>query len=177
MDLEQLKYPTGRLSLEPSLGDARRAALIDKIAAAPALVRAAVEGLSGEQLDTAYRPGGWTIRQVVHHLPDSHINSYVRFKLALTEDNPVIKTYDQEAWAATTDSRSGAIGPSLDLLEALHARWTDWLRQLTPEQWQRRFRHPEMGELGLDQNLQVYAWHGHHHLGHITNLKREMNWI
>lgn len=177
MDLEQLQYPTGRLTFEPSPDAAKRTALIDKIAAVPALIRAAVEGLSDEQLDTPYRPDGWSVRQVVHHLPDSHINSYVRFKLALTEDNPVIRTYDQEGWAATADSKTGAVGPSLDMLDSLHVRWTDWLRTLTAEQWQRKFQHPEMGEIGLDMNLQVYAWHGHHHLGHITNLKKSMDWL
>lgn len=171
-DLERLRYPIGRFD-PPAvpLSPETRERLIDEIAAAPAALGAAVEGLSDAELDTPYRPGGWTVRQVVHHVPDSHMNSYVRFKLAVTEDHPTIRTYDEAAWGALADARAAPIGPSLALLDALHERWTGWLRTLGPEDWARTFEHPEMGTLALDQLLALYAWHGRHHVAHITSLR------
>jgi uncharacterized damage-inducible protein DinB len=176
MDLETLQYPTGRFTPKATLGPDDRREMIEKIAAVPAQLRAEVENLNDEQLDTPYRPGGWTVRQVVHHLPDSHLNAYIRFRLALTEDTPVIKPYDQVAWAELTDARSAPIGPSIDMMTGLHARWTDWLHGLSDEDWQRSFQHPEMGSVGLETNLQIYAWHGAHHLGQIQSIKKQKGW-
>jgi uncharacterized damage-inducible protein DinB len=135
-----------------------------------------VKGLTDEQLDTPYRSGGWTVRQVVHHVPDSHLNSYVRFKLALTEDNPTIKPYEEGRWAELSDSNSTPVEVSLTLLESLHDRWVRLLRSLTPEQWKRTFRHPELGEMTLEKTLALYAWHGKHHVAHITELRKERSW-
>jgi uncharacterized damage-inducible protein DinB len=132
-------------------------------------LRAAVAGLSQEQLDTPYRPGGWTVRQVVHHVPDSHLNSYVRFKLALTEDAPTIKPYDEALWAQLPDAAATPIETSLALLEALHHRWVRMLESTSETDFLRAFRHPEIGMIRLDQNLAMYAWHGKHHVAHITS--------
>jgi uncharacterized damage-inducible protein DinB len=131
-----------------------------------------VEGLSEEQLNTPYRPGGWTVRQVVHHLPDSHMNSYVRFKLALTEDAPTIKPYDEALWANLADSSTTPLETSLALLDALHVRWVRLLKSMTDADFMREFRHPESGLIRLDQNLALYAWHGKHHVAHITSVPR-----
>lgn len=150
--------------------------MIDDIAALPADLRAAVAGFSPNQLDTPYRPGGWTVRQVVHHVPDSHLNSYVRFKLAVTEEEPVIKPYDEAAWAELPDARGDDVEGSLLLLAALHRRWTHFLRSLDDAQFGRSFRHPELGVVTLDHNLQLYAWHGRHHLAHVTRLRERMAW-
>lgn len=171
-DLERVRYPLGRFD-PPAvpLSPETRERLIDEIAAAPSALREAVEGLSDAELDTPYRPGGWTVRQVVHHVPDSHMNSYVRFKLTLTEDHPTIRTYDETAWGELADARTADIGPSLALLDALHERWTGWLRTLGPDDWARVLEHPEMGTLTLDQLLALYAWHGRHHVAHITGLR------
>lgn len=173
MELEKLQYPIGRFTPKTEIDATERKNLIEQIAALPALLRAEVENLSEKQLETPYRPDGWTVRQVIHHLPDSHLNSYVRCKLALTEDNPIIRPYDQSAWAETVDARSAPIAPSLELLTGLHARWAPWLGTLTEDQWKRTFQHPEMGQIGLEWNLQLYAWHGRHHLGHIQNVTKE----
>jgi len=132
--------------------------------------------LSTEQLDTPYRPGGWTVRQVVHHLPDSHLNSYIRFRLALTEKEPTIKPYDQERWAELDDAKTAPIEPSLALLEALHQRWIMLLRSLIPADFARTFNHPEMGIVTLDATLRLYEWHGRHHTAHITSLRERMGW-
>jgi hypothetical protein len=148
---------------------AERDGLIARLAAAPARLRAAVTGLTDAQLDTPYREGGWTIRQVAHHLPDSHMNSYVRFKLALTENEPVIKPYDEAAWAMLPDTAATPVETSVVLLESLHARWVKLLRGLTEDQWQRCMRHPVNGLRRLDQVLALYAWHGDHHIAHILN--------
>ncbi len=173
--MTDLSYPIGHFNPEASLSADDRARLIDRIADHPARYRAAVEGLTREQIDTPYRPGGWTVRQLLHHVPESHLNSYVRFKWALTEENPVIKTYDQDAWADTVGSR-GDVELSLELLEALHARWVSWLRDLSPEDWSRTFQHPEWGSISLETNLQLYAWHGEHHLAHVSGLRERMGW-
>lgn len=175
-ELERLRYPIGRFQARADLTPDNRRALIRDIAALPVELRAAVSDLSPEQLDTPYRPNGWTLRQVVHHLPDSHLNSYVRFKLAVTDEEPRIKDYDEVAWAELTDSLRGDIEMSLVLLEGLHDRWTAFLRSLDAEAYRRAFLHPELGAVTLDVNLQLYAWHGRHHLAHVTNLRERMRW-
>ena len=174
-DAKDLRYPIGKLQLPASVSAEEAAALIQHIANTPEKLREAIAGLSDEQLGEPYRPGGWTVRQVVHHLPDSHLNSYVRFKLAVTEDTPTIKAYDEATWAELPDARDGDIQPSLDLLEALHARWTGFLRKLTPDHLKRKFIHPEMGTLTVGQNIAIYAWHGRHHVAHIKALREREN--
>jgi len=139
-------------------------------------LRAAVAGLRPEQLDTPYRPGGWTVRQVVHHVPDSHMNSYMRFKLALTEDEPTIKPYDEKLWAELADTPATPVEVSLTLLESMHDRWVRLLRSLQDAHFERQFRHPELGVVRLDRNLALYAWHGKHHVAHITSLRERMSW-
>jgi hypothetical protein len=173
---EDLKYPIGRFVPRAALTADARTALIDDVAALPGDLRAVVTRLSGAQLDTPYRPGGWTVRQVVHHLPDSHMNAYVRFKLALTEHEPTIRPYDEAAWAELPDGRSHDIVTSLVLLEALHRRWALLLRSLDEQQFHRTFRHPELGEVALEASLQLYAWHGRHHVAHITRLREREAW-
>ena len=171
-----LRYPVGKFHRPESLlADERRAA-IDAIAETPARLRAATNSLDAAQLDTPYRPGGWTVRQLVHHLPDSHMNAYVRFKLAATEDEPTIKTYEEARWAELADAKTAPIEPSLALLENLHKRWVLFLRSLAPEDWSRKFRHPELGAMSLEQNLALYAWHGRHHVAHVTALRERQNW-
>jgi uncharacterized damage-inducible protein DinB len=150
--------------------------LVDQIAALPAELRSAVTTLDDTQLGTPYREGGWTVRQVVHHVPDSHVNAYTRFKLALTEDVPTIKTYEEAQWAELPEARSAPIGVSLALLDALHQRWVLLLRVLAPAQFARAFRHPDLGVMTLDQQIALYAWHGRHHLAHITSLRTRMGW-
>ena len=171
-----LQYPIGRFVWSGASSDSDRKRYIDEIAEAPQQLRAAVAGLSDAQLDTPYRPGGWTVRQVVHHVPDSHLNSYVRFRLALTEKEPTIKPYDESQWAELTDARTAPIEASLALLESLHARWVLLLRSLNPDDFAREFRHPELGTVSLDKNLALYAWHGRHHVAHITSLRDRMGW-
>lgn len=172
-----LRYPVGRFEFgEETLSEERRDELIKQIEATPARLREAVSGLTAEQLDTPYRPGGWTVRQVVHHLPDSHLNSYVRFKLALTEREPTIKPYDEAAWADLEDSVATPVEVSLGLLESLHSRWVVLLRSLAPEDLARTFRHPELGSVSLGKNIALYAWHGRHHVAHITGLRERMGW-
>jgi uncharacterized damage-inducible protein DinB len=139
-------------------------------------MRTAVAGLSDEQLNTPYRPAGWTVRQVVHHVPESHMNSYVRFKLALTEEEPTIKPYFEDRWAQLDDANQAPVGLSLDLLDALHGRWVWFLRSLKDADFQRTFRHPELGTVSLDRNIALYAWHGRHHVAHITSLRERMGW-
>lgn len=175
-ELEQLRYPIGRFAPRERYGEDEIREAIDAIASAPSAFRAAVEGLSDEQLDTPYRPGGWTIRQLVHHVPDSHLNAYIRFRLALTEDAPTIKTYDEKLWSELADARSAPIGPSLDLLEALHDRWVRLLRSLGPEDFDRPLVHPEWGTLTLAQLLALYAWHGRHHAAHATAGRGREGW-
>lgn len=138
----------------------------------PSRLSSSVQGLGDNQLNTPYREGGWTIRQVVHHLADSHINSYVRFRLALTEDTPTIRPYEESLWAELPDAKSLPLKPSLDLLDGLHNRWTMLLRHMTEQDFQRRLLHPELGELSLAWMLGLYAWHGRHHLAHI-NLRNQ----
>jgi hypothetical protein len=171
-----LRYPVGTFKFEGTLSPEERLALIDQIAATPEKMRAAVAGLSEEQLDTPYRPEGWTARQVVHHVPDSHLNSYVRFKLALTEEHPTIRAYDENLWANTNDSLTAPVEVSLDLLEALHRRWVLFLRSFEDKDFARTFHHPELGSVSVDKNVALYAWHGRHHVAHITSLRERMGW-
>ena len=171
-----LQYPIGRFAWSGPNSESDRKRYMDEIEQAPGRMRAAVAGLSDPQLDTPYRPGGWTVRQVVHHMPDSHMNSYVRFRLALTEKEPTIKPYDESQWAELTDARTAPIEISLALLESLHSRWTLLLRSLSPADFAREFRHPELGTVSLDKNLALYAWHGQHHVAHITGLRDRMGW-
>lgn len=170
-----LRYPIGPFVPPASIAPTHVQGWIDDIAALPADLRRAVEPLTDGQLDTPYRPGGWTARQVVHHLPDSHMNSLFRFKWALTEDRPLIKAYDENGWAALPDCR-GPIGYSLDLLATLHARWVDLLRNLSWTQLQREFVHPESGAATLAVTVGSYAWHGRHHLAHIERLIEREGW-
>lgn len=163
--------PSGR-ALDPD----ERKAHIDTIERHPVNMRAAVAGLGEAQLDTAYREGGWTVRQVVHHVVDSHLNSYIRFKLAVTEDGPTICTYDQDAWAQLPDARTAPIGGSLAILDSLHARWVAFLRELEPAQFGRTLHHPEIGEIDLDFLLELYGWHCRHHEGHVTALREREGW-
>jgi hypothetical protein len=139
-------------------------------------LRAAVAGLTPQQLDTPYRPEGWSVRQVVHHVPESHMNAYIRFKLALTEDEPTVKPYDEAAWAKLPDVPGTPIETSLTLLEALHDRWVRVLRLLDDNSFKRTFHHPEIGVVTLERNLALYAWHGKHHAAHVTSLRDRMGW-
>jgi uncharacterized damage-inducible protein DinB len=171
-----LRYPIGEYVPKAALTAQERAAAIADISAVPQKLRDAVAGLSREQFDTPYRPGGWTVRQVVHHVPDSHLNSYVRFKLALTENEPTIKPYEEALWAELADSRETPVEVSLALLEALHHRWDILLRSLRPEDFARRLRHPERGTMTLDDMAGYYAWHSRHHVAHITSLRQREGW-
>jgi uncharacterized damage-inducible protein DinB len=171
-----LSYPIGRFQYTPGYTPEQRAKFIDEIAAAPAQLRDAVRGLSEQQLDTPYRPQGWTVRQVVHHVPESHMNAYIRFKWALTEDNPLIKAYEEARWAETPEVAKTPTEVSLRLLEALHERWVPLLRVLSAEQYQTPYVHPENGPMNLERMLGLYAWHGKHHVAHITELRKRMGW-
>jgi uncharacterized damage-inducible protein DinB len=170
------RYPIGKFQVPPAYDPVVRAVFIQQIEEAPVRLRAAVSGLSEAQLDHPYREGGWTVRQVVHHLPDSHMNSYIRCKLAITEDEPTIKPYDEAQWATLHDAATAAAEVSLALLEALHRRWVVFLRSLSEAQLSRTFRHPELGIISVDQNLALYAWHGRHHVAHITALRDHKGW-
>ena len=170
------RYPIGKFQQPLEATPALRQQAIEIIAGTPAKLRSAVEGLSPVQLDTPYRDGGWTVRQVVHHVPDSHINAYIRLRLALTEEQPTIKPYDENQWAQLHDAKTGPIEMSLALLDAVHDRWVRLLRSLGPVDWKREFRHPEMGVVSLEKNLALYAWHGKHHVAHVTELRKRLGW-
>lgn len=175
--MADLRYPIGEFDLESDdLTDAQRAQFINEIAETPARLNDAVKDLSPAQLDTPYRPEGWTVRQVAHHLPDSHLNAYARFKLALTEAEPTIKPYDEAGWAELFDGRTAPVEVSLRLLEALHQRWVMLLRSLSSADFKRAFRHPELGVVSLNKSLALYAWHGNHHVAQITALRERMEW-
>lgn len=174
--MDELQYPVGRFEPPATIGAADREGFIRHIEEAPSCLRKAVEGLRPDQLDAPYRPGGWTVRQVAHHLPDSHLNAYVRFRLALTEDEPIIKTYEEGRWAELHDARSAPVDVSLGLLDGLHHRWSLLLRSLTPEEWKRTFRHPERGVMSIEDTLAMYAWHGRHHVAQITSLRQRQGW-
>jgi uncharacterized damage-inducible protein DinB len=172
-----LRYPVGKFNLPTSAFSAgERRELVDQIAATPARMREAVAGLSASQLDTPYRDGGWTVRQVVHHVPDSHMNAYTRVKLALTEEQPTIKPYDEAAWAKLNDVRDTPVETSLVLLDVLHQRWDTILRAMTGADFERTLLHPAMGVMTLDGLIAMYAWHGRHHVGHITSLRSRSGW-
>ena len=173
-----LQYPIGRFTLASPITDAIRQRAVQQIAALPARMRKAVAGLSDAQLDTPYRPGGWTVRQVVHHVPDSHLNAYIRLKLALTESAPTIKPYDEKSWAMLADAGL-PVDVSLALLESVHARWVALCHALKPVDWARTFIHPEYpeGPRTIDWLVQIYAWHSNHHLAHITSLKDREGWL
>jgi len=170
------RYPVGKFSYEPAISASTRRTLIGQIADTPRAMRAAVAGLGDKQLDTPYRPDGWTVRQVVHHVPDSHMNAYVRFKLALTEDNPTIRPYDEAAWARVADTARTPVDVSLTLLDSLHTRWVVLLESLADTDFARRLVHPDRGPITLDWMLQLYAWHGRHHTAHVTELRKRENW-
>ena len=171
-----LRYPIGKFVRPAAATPDDRRRSVEEIAGLPASLRAAIDGLSPAQLDTPYRPDGWTVRQLVHHVPDSHINAYVRFRLALTEDEPTIKPYDEARWAELGDARTLPPDVSLALLDALHDRWATLLRTLPESAWGRRLVHPESGVMTLDQLLAMYAWHGRHHVAHVTGLRERMGW-
>ena len=174
--MTDLRYPISKFHFDGPLTEEQKQKSLDDIASAPANLRKAVKGLSEAQLDTPYRPDGWTVRQVVHHVPDSHMNAYIRFKLALTEDEPTIKPYAEDRWAKLADTKSTPTGVSLTMLESLHDRWVRLLRSLGPEDWKRTFRHPEMGAMTLEKTLALYAWHGRHHVAHVTALRERSGW-
>jgi DinB superfamily len=169
------RYPVGVFEPQAAYSAADREGFIRTLEQFPAQFRAAFSGLSAEQLETPYRAGGWTLRQLAHHVPDSHLNAYTRLKLALTEDTPTIKPYDEAAWATLPDS-SLPIEVSLALLEGIHTRWTTLLRSLTEPQWTRSFNHPENGLTRLDEALALYDWHSRNHLGHAVNLRVAKGW-
>jgi uncharacterized damage-inducible protein DinB len=169
------RYPIGTYKYEGPFTDAQRQQLIATIGDLPTQMRTAVAGLKEHQLDTPYRDGGWTVRQTVHHVADSHMNSFIRFRLAITEDNPTIKAYHEELWADIADANE-PVEVSLTLLEALHRRMDVMLRSFKSEAWQRTVVHPENGRVTLDKMLGLYAWHSKHHVAHITELRKRMGW-
>lgn len=176
-----LQYPIGKFRWNRSgegllSNEAERQQWLAEIAEAPARLRAAVKGLTEAQLDTPYRPVGWTVRQVVHHLADSHMNAYVRFRLALTEDQPTIKPYKEALWAELGDARTAPVDLSLTLFDTLHQRLVMLLRSRKPEDFARGIKHPELGDVTLEKYLAMYAWHGKHHVGHITSLRERSGW-
>ncbi len=174
--IDDPRFPIGKFQFNPNITTASRRHAIDAIREAPPALRAAVRGLDEPQLNTPYREGGWTVRQVVHHVPESHMNAFTRFKLALTEDNPAIKAYDEDAWAKLGDVSRTPVETSLALLDALHARWVTLLEVMTPEDFGRPLVHPENGQMTLDRLLQLYAWHGRHHVAHVTALRAREGW-
>ncbi len=176
-----LQYPIGKFTWNRHgeglvATEAERQEWLSELEETPERLWASVLGLTDAQLDTPYRPGGWTVRQVVHHLADSHMNAYVRFRLGLTEDEPAIKPYNEAAWAELSDAASAPIDTSLTLLETLHQRWVLLLRSLRPEEFARKIAHPELGRVTLEKYLALYAWHGKHHIAHITNLRQRSSW-
>jgi len=175
--MSDARYPIGPYAPPTEFTPETIAAAIAEIGALPERLREALAGLDDDGLDTPYRDGGWTVRQVVHHLPDSHLNAYLRHKLTITEDSPTIRAYDEKAWAETIDARSGPISPSLELLDGLHPRWTAMLRALPHAAFARTFFHPEANvTMRLDWSVGMYAWHGRHHVGHILALRAARGW-
>ncbi|MDZ4859943.1 MAG: putative metal-dependent hydrolase [Candidatus Hydrogenedentes bacterium] len=170
------RFPVGEFSSPGEITPRLLDEYIDTIASAPSAFRGAVAGLSSAQLDTPYRDGGWTVRQVVHHMADSHMNSFVRYKLALTEENPTIKPYAEDRWAELIDGKAADVEVSLRLLEGIHERWVMLVRAFTLTEWERTFNHPERGKVRLDSTMAMYAWHCRHHLAHITVLRDQKGW-
>jgi len=170
------RYPIGKFSYAGPLTPEQKKQSLTDIEQTPARLREALRGLSDQQLDTPYRDGGWTSRQIAHHVADSHMNSYIRFKLALTEDEPTIKTYKENLWSELPEAKHAPIEMSLALLDSLHQRWMLMLRKFTDAEWKRTFRHPEMGPMALEKNLALYSWHGRHHVAHVTSLREKMGW-
>lgn len=171
-----LRYPVGPFKFEGPLNEDQRKKFIGEIEETPTRLRDAAKGLSDEQLSTPYRPEGWTVRQVVHHVPDSHLNAYIRFKLALTENQPTIKPYEQALWAELYDTKNTPVEISLTLLEMLHKRWVTLLKSMSESDFKRTFNHPEQGLVTLERTLSLYSWHGKHHVAHITSLRERMGW-
>lgn len=171
-----LRYPIGKFKRPENVSVHQRMVAIAELAALPRRLANAVNGLEREQLDTPYREGGWTVRQLVHHIADSHMNAYVRVRLALTEDWPTIKPYDEKAWANLRDAVAAPVGWSVALVEEMHARWVMLLESLTEEQWARGYNHPEGGRTTLEAMTQMYAWHSRHHVAHITRLREREGW-
>jgi hypothetical protein len=174
--MTDLRYPIGKFTYDAPPTEDQKKKYLDDIEQAPAKLRAAVKGLSDQQLNTPYRPDGWTVRQLTHHVPDSHLNAYIRFKLALTEEEPTIKPYAEDRWAQLADTQTTPVEVSLTMLDSLHTRWIRLLRSLKPEDWKRTFRHPELGLMPLEKNLALYAWHGRHHVAHIRSLRERNGW-
>jgi len=173
---DPIRYPVGDLEIDPDVTEAKRRLWIEQMARLPDSLALALRGLDDGQLSTPYRSGGWTPRQVVHHLADAHMNGFVRFKLALTEEQPAIKTYEEALWAGTADGRDALADLSLRLLAALHERWRILLSSLSETQFRHAFRHPERGLMTIDKAIQLYAWHGIHHTAHITGLRVLQGW-
>jgi hypothetical protein len=171
-----LSYPIGKCDYPQNVSRDARKQHVEEIAVAPARFREAVHGLNDAQLETPYRPGGWTVRQVVHHFADSHMNAYVRFRLALTEEQPTVRPYDEKKWAELVDARTGDVAVSLQLIDSLHRRWAALLESLSDADFGRTLHHPELGVLRLDTYLASYAWHCRHHAAHITSLRQRMGW-
>lgn len=173
---EDYRYPIGRFKIEGEITPEMIKLFIRDIKEAPASLRKAIEGLSDEQLDTQYRTDGWTVRQVVHHLPDSHMNSYIRFKLALTEDSPIIKPYFEAKWAELPDTFNTPVSVSVELLSSLHNRWVNLLNTLSAADLKKTFSRPDSGLVTLEKTVAIYAWHGKHHIAQITSLRKRMGW-
>jgi hypothetical protein len=174
--MTDLRYPIGQFQAPDRITEADVLKAVDAIAALPGELRAAVSGLDDRQLDTPYRPEGWTVRQLVHHVADSHMHSYIRMKLGATAREPSVNEYDEKIWAETVDARHSEPDTSLALIESLHRRWSLWLRSLDDAGWQRKFVHPKRGPVPLSLNALIYAWHGKHHVAHITALRERMRW-
>jgi hypothetical protein len=177
MSTANLRYPIGPFQFGLPVSAQERSLYLAQVAEAPAKLRAAVASLSDAQLDTPYRAGGWTVRQVVHHIPDSHLNWYVRAKLALTEGQPTIQPFSENLWAELQDGRAGAIEPSLRILEGVHVRTVLFFESLAPADWKRKFFHPERGVLTIEDILPALAWHSRHHTAHIVELRQRMDWM
>jgi hypothetical protein len=176
-DIDFLRFPIGKFSAPNSISKEQLYNWINQLEKFPAEVQKVASLLSDNQLNTHYRPGGWTIRQVIHHLPDSHLNAYIRFKLAVTEENPIIRPYHEDRWAACKEAKSADISISLSLLESLHFRWAAFLRTLTDEEFDRSYIHPETNKMfKLKEVLGMYVWHGNHHLAHITETIKRNKW-
>lgn len=175
-DADALRFPIGRVKKQPQFSAAERSALLQRLAAQPAALRAQVEGLSEEQLDTPYRPGGWSVRQLAHHVADSHINAYLRIKLALTEHEPTVKPYDQDAWVQLADITAVAPAVSLSLFEGIHARLLAVLHAVPPDAFRRTLLHPDNGPMTIDDVVNLYAWHGDHHIAHVRGLRERNGW-